>query len=186
MRKNLKITISIIAIGIVGFFLIIFLYKKNIQNSDEKNISAYDEIFEIQKKADIEIENFSKDKNFTLDNPKIILNPYKIAPLTALIIFQTEEDATIEVKVNGNTMTNMEKSKTHLIPIYGMYADYENKIELILNNGDRKELTIKTDKYKGDAITLEKTTESIENNLYFVSPNFVDNCVIDGKGSLVH
>ena len=185
MSKNLKITISIIAIGIVGLFLIIFLYKKNIQNSDEKNISAYDEIFEIQKKADIEIENFSKDKNFTLDNPKIILNPYKIAPLTALIIFQTEEDATIEVKVNGNTMTNMEKSKTHLIPIYGMYADYENKIELILNNGDRKELTIKTDKYKGDAITLEKTTESIENNLYFVSPNFVDNCVIDGKGNVV-
>ena len=38
------------------------------------------------------LEEYFKSYGYTIDNPNIILNPYKISPLTALIIFETKED----------------------------------------------------------------------------------------------
>lgn len=185
MKKKVKKIIIIIAVIIIIVGLSYFIYS-NINHEKQKTvISAYDEIFEIQKEVDKEIEGYINDKQYTVQEPKVILNPYKIAPLTALVIFQTDEEVSIEIKVNGVTVTNMESSKYHSIPIYGMYADYENKIELLLSNGESKEIYIKTDPYEGDPITLEKTSKEVENNLYFVSPNFVNDCIIDGKGNVV-
>ncbi len=184
MKKSIKIVILLVII-ILLIGLAYFMYLGTNKKEEKNIISAYDEIFEIQKEVDKEIEEYIKDKQYTINNPKVILNPYKIAPLTALVIFQTEEEVSTEVKVNDKTVTNIESSKEHSIPIYGMYADYENKIELVLSSGENKELYIKTDKYDGDPITLEKTTEEVENNLYFVSPNFVNDCIIDGKGNVV-
>ena len=117
---------GILLIVITGIILIGIIYLNSIQSKQTATrvISAYDEIFEIQKKVDEEISNYKKDKQYTLEEPKIIKNPYKIAPLTALIIFQTPEEVEIEIKVNDVTMTTMEKSKEHSIPIYGMYADF--------------------------------------------------------------
>ena len=56
---------------------------------------------------------------------------------------------------------------------------------MISSDGEKKKLNIKTDVYKGDPITLEKTTEEVKNNLYFISPNFVNNCIVDGKGNVL-
>ena len=177
--KKIFITIVLIIIAI-SFTIAYIKFDKN-----EKVISAYDEIFKIQADVDKEIENFINNEEYTLENPKVLLNPYKISPLTALIIFQTEEKNSVEVNINDSFTTTIESNKKHAIPIYGMYADYENKITLKLSNGKEKELTIKTETYKGEKINLEKTSKQVENNLYFLSPNFVNNCIIDGKGNVV-
>lgn len=177
--KNVLIIIALI-LAIIGVAYMIG------DNKEEKQIiSAYDEIYQIQKEVDKEIAKFIEDNSYTIENPKIMLNPYKLSPLTALVIFQTEKEQTVEVSVNNSKMTTMESTTKHAIPIYGMYADYENIIELKLNDGTAKQLTIKTDKYEGEEVILEQTSNEVVNNLYLLSPNFVNNCIIDGKGNVV-
>lgn len=176
----------LICLVILILLIVFFQVGKLKSNFVGKNlISAYDKIFEEQAKVDDMINKYKANKEYTLENPKVILNPYKIAPLTALIIFQTDESIAVSVKVNDNLMTKMESSKEHLIPIYGMLPDHNNKIELVLDNDKKKEIFIKTKKYDGDPITIEKTTKEVENNLYFISPNFVKNCIINGKGEVL-
>ena len=50
-----------------------------------------------------------------------MVNPFKISPLTALIIFNTDVDTSISVNVNNEYYFETEVSTNHLIPIYGLY-----------------------------------------------------------------
>src|SRR5574344_132432 len=54
--------------------------------------------------------NFLSNTNYSIDNPKVILNPYEISPLTALIIFETSDLTTPTITVEGKTK---EASITH-------------------------------------------------------------------------
>ena len=72
---------------------------------------------------------------YTIKNPNIILNPYKNSPLTALIIFETEEEVSPTVTIKGKdektTLSHQfVKSKKHFLPIYGLYADAENIVKI--------------------------------------------------------
>ena len=40
-----------------------------------------------------EYERDFDSKGYTFDNPKVLLNPYKVSPLTALVMFETENDS---------------------------------------------------------------------------------------------
>ena len=92
-------------------------------------------------------EKLLNDTKYTFENPKIILNPYEISPLTALIIFETKDYTSPTITVKGKddktTITNTFKANTiHYIPVYGLYPDTNN--EVILNvNGVEKTFYIK-------------------------------------------
>lgn len=93
---------------------------------------------------------YLKSYGYTLDNPNIILNPYDISPLTALIIFETDDVVPVSITVVGKNSDNsytkdFEKSKVHYIPVYGLYADYNNKIIIKCQNTE-KVVEIKTEK----------------------------------------
>ena len=120
------------------------------------------------------IENYFKSSGYTIDNPNIILNPYAISPLTALVIFETEEEVEPTVIINGKdentTFTNtFETNKIHYLPIYGLYPDYNN--EIIIKHGDvSKTIYIKTDKLPDDFIlptSVISDKSKLENELYF-------------------
>jgi arylsulfate sulfotransferase len=63
-------------------------------------------------------------------------NPYGSSPLTALLVFTTETPASVHVRIKGKTVdadiaNNFPMLKTqHIIPIYGLYPDYLNTIEV--------------------------------------------------------
>lgn len=93
---------------------------------------------------------YLKSYGYTLDNPNVILNPYDISPLTALIIFETNDAVPVSITVVGKNSDNsytkdFEKTKVHYIPIYGLYADYNNKIIIKCQNTE-KVVEIKTEK----------------------------------------
>lgn len=93
---------------------------------------------------------YLKSYGYTLDNPNVILNPYDISPLTALIIFETDDNIPVSITVEGKNSDNsytkdFEKSKVHYIPVYGLYADYNNKIIIKCQNTE-KVVEIKTEK----------------------------------------
>ncbi len=81
--------------------------------------------------------------SYTLTNPLVKLNPYEFCPLTAVILFETPvaSEATITVLGKdpaGNISHTFPAAKKHILPIYGLYADYENTVEIVLANGEKE------------------------------------------------
>ena len=181
MKKFILIVLFIA----LGALCSISLEKDNIFTGKEEIKYALGDIIVEQREMDKKIEEYKSDGKYTFYNPKIIVNPYKLTPLTALIIFHTKESTHVKVIVNDKEMTAIEKSKIHLVPIYGMYAGTDNKIKLVLDNGKSKEYTIKTENYDGDLLKVEESSEQLDDSLYFLSPNFVENCIYDKNGNLL-
>lgn len=85
-----------------------------------------------------EQKNYEKDftsAGYTIKNPHIILNPYQNSPLTALIIFETEDEISPTVTISGKddktTLSHQfVKSKKHFLPIYGLYPNSINKVKI--------------------------------------------------------
>lgn len=85
--------------------------------------------------------------NYTLENPYVVKNPYLINPLAAVICFNTEEETIVEVNVKGKAVEGDLKhvfgaAREHVLPIYGLYDNYENTVVLTLENGKSAEVQI--------------------------------------------
>ena len=187
--KSKIIIISILIIIIILGILLFILNKQNTNNQElETTISL------VTKQSNLEKE-FSTT-GYTIDNPNIILNPYEISPLTALVMFETETEVTPKVTIQGKdkltTYTHtFTKSKTHYLSIYGLYPDKKNVIiiEYTENNQKiKKELTIKTDKLPEDFIlptNVKSTKDKLSNDLYFFTPSSKGyTCAYDVNGDV--
>ena len=177
--------VSLLFIGlmILGIFSVI---DKELTNEEE--VPVTESLIAKQLKDDEKI----KSHGYTFDNPNIILNPYEISPLTAIIAFETELDMEIKVTIVGKddntTFTHtFGINKQHLLPIYGLYADYDNKI-IIEGNGLTKEITIKTDSLPDNFIlptNVEANKELLGNDLYFYTPSSIGyTCAYDINGDV--
>ncbi len=116
---------------------------------------------------------YLKSYGYTLDNPNVILNPYDISPLTALIIFETDDVVPVSITVVGKNSDNsytkdFEKSKVHYIPVYGLYADYNNKIIIKCQNTE-KVVEIKTEKLPKELSSTK--TNSTGDTLFVADDN---------------
>lgn len=115
----------------------------------------------------------------TLNNPYVVLNPYIIAPLTALILFETDKEESVSICINGKNETGDMKfsfppATEHHIPVYGLYADCLNTVVLTLGSGTQKIIEIQTDPYPGEIASpslIETTPEYFEDNVMFLSPS---------------
>ncbi|WP_088186734.1 aryl-sulfate sulfotransferase [Desulfosporosinus sp. FKA] len=128
-----------------------------------------------------ELEKAFLDKfetgNYTLDNPLIVLNPYEIAPLTAMILFNTPVacETTIVVKGKkhpGDIRHTFPCTTKHILPVFGLYADYENSVDIILSNSERNTIQIKTDPLPSDvavATSIKTTPEYMGNNMMLLT-----------------
>ena len=176
MKKLIKIICVLILIATVS--MIAFFYKAD-KHISTSTLELTESIISKQSKLEEDFEI----TGYTLDNPNIILNPYGNSPLTALVIFQSEDEGVPKITVEGrDSLTTVhgegELGTDHYVPIYGLYADKENKVIIELN-GKVKEIVIKTE-------PVETLTEPVEiyapdrdkltNEFYFFSPS--------GKGTL--
>ena len=141
-----------------------------------KIVSANEKVDEIEEKIDNQKsqEKYLTPYGYTLENPNIIKNPYDDSPLTAMILFETSYQTKITIRIynkdNTSFIENTYKEDTkHIIPIYGLTENSENKIEVITNK-EKKTYAIKTEK-------VEKST-SFEN--LEVQPNKL-NLVVDNN-----
>ncbi len=193
-QKKLKV----VGICLIGLLLIVLsvigiLYykehrKQQFENKyfDGKNIvSALDDDLSNQKKVNQELNNIMKEKKYTLDDPYVVIDPYGISPLTALVIFQTKKEMEIEVFINDIFVTTMEKSKNHSIPIYGLQAGKENKIVL---KGDGNEKSLILDRGDVSVANLEVEVPNLNSRLdqelyFFSSPNSLSLSAFDGSGN---
>lgn len=118
--------------------------------------------------------------DYTAEAPYIIVNPYKIAPQSALIIFETEEavsvTAIIEGKTEETTITNImeEECIYHEIPLIGLYEGM-NRVEIQLSDGSSYIYEIETAEISEDFTgiptleVLQQDTEQLSEGLYLLS-----------------
>lgn len=134
-----------------------------------------------------------KAGTFVLDAPYVKLNPYLIAPLTALIYFKTPEAVEVTVLVKGKEKAGdmsftFPKASEHYLPVYGLYPGQDNQVEISLSNGSKKSLIIKTEQAP-DGVhlpsSINTTAEYMAGNVMFVSPTSPGNtAAYDYKGDV--
>ncbi len=135
-------------------------------------------------KLDRQLQEELTNGGYTFDDPLVIQNPFNISPLTAVLLFETEEESTVRVTVKGNTdetdvVGNVDEHMTrlHRVPVIGLYADKENLviIDLLDQDGqirDTKEITITTEALADsmdNMVEVEKYTEPSAFGLIVVS-----------------
>lgn len=123
----------------------------------EKAVKDVLERYKNQAVIDEQLKAEYESGGYTLDDPFVVVNPYGISPLTALIMFDTEDDMLATVKVVGKTQEEdvifqfeqQGYSKKHIIPVYGLYAGYDNTVALIMSTREgqecKKEIRISTE-----------------------------------------
>ena len=132
----------------------------------------------VEKQKLIE-DSFIDSSKYTIDNPNIILNPYDYNPLSALIIFEldTPKEVILTVESKDHTIDiihTFSASDKHFIPVYGLYADYNNHI-IISIDGINYDYYIKTDPLPCDidkVISIDRKDNFIHNEIYMMSPSY--------------
>ena len=187
MKK--KILVCIVFLVIISLFTILFL----------DNEARNKEILETKKSLvslQEEYEREFKTEGYSFTNPQVILNPYQTSPLTALLLFETEEEITPKVTIEGrdewSTYTyQFATSREHYLPIYGLYPDYENKVLVEYDyEGEHfsKEVFIQTEKLPADFILpteVKADKTKLSNDLYFYTPSSMGyTCAYDVNGDV--
>lgn len=176
MRKYLIIallTIVLFVSGILSFLS--YQESKKVENlfKDKEEISSLLPMVNNQFEINAKLDDICRSHRYTLDNPYVELNPYKISPLSAIIIFKTKNNEKVKVYINDEYFTVMEASKEHIIPIYGLFEDYENVIKLVTDTKE-KIINLKTEKsnieYPLEVIKDE--TKNTNNDLYFTVASY--------------
>ena len=151
-------------------------------SSDSDGISVEDSLPVHTQELTLEIFSELSSGTYTFEAPLIIQNPYEIAPLTALIAFETETSCQVRITVKGKTASAdrtdlLDAASTHLVPVLGLYPDYENHIllELLDESGTAfktQELTLQTEKlpeYLRTAVKTGSYTGSSSMDLMLIS-----------------
>ena len=191
MQRKKNIMIMIISILMISIIEFTFYHYQSLKKKE--NLSLKTSLVTKQN----EISKSLKTTGYTIDNPKIILDPYEASPLTALVLFETEEEVSPKVIIKGkdkSTTFTMDftKNKEHYLPIYGLYPDYNNKVEInyTLKNGKKviKEMEIKTEALPDDFIlptSVKKDSSKLSNDLYFFTPSSKGyTCAYDVNGDV--
>lgn len=181
MKKTIFLGIIVISLLcgiIVGYFFV----------TDGEKVLEKKDILVYQS----ELENKFTSYGYTIDEPNIILNPYEISPLTALVMFETSDYVSPTVTVVGKsektTYTHtFKESKTHYLEILGLYPDYNN--EVIISYGDvTKKIYIQTGKLPNNFVmpsSIYKDEDKLDNELYFYTPSSIGyTCAYDINGDV--
>lgn len=121
---------------------------------EELSVTLNEEWQEDQSEKEKEYQELLKSGDYNEDNIYVKVDPYDASPLSALLLFQTEEAMKVEISVVGkddeSTIKNSfeEYTTDHSIPVLGLYADTDNEVTVKLTNeagtSVEKKVTIKT------------------------------------------
>ncbi len=172
-------------------FLLIIVFMGGYYYFSHKANSEVERIISIVEKQS-KLESNLSASGYTFDNPNIVLDPYENAPLSALVMFETDREEEVTITVVGKDELStfeqtFEAAKEHYIPVYGLYADTLN--EVIIKVGEKKKtINIQTDPLPENFILPTKVKaekEKLTNDLYFFTPSSVGyTCAYDVNGDV--
>lgn len=172
MERKKEIRLIIILLLLLAGILV-FVYFNEYDRND-KLVKENESLISLQ-------EGYNDDlnaKGYTIDNPKVVIDPYKASPLTAMVMFETKESTEVKVSIQGkDDKTGLSytfpNSKEHYLAIYGLYAGYDNIVTI--EYGDvKKDIIIETDSLPDDFVlptSVNGIREELDNDFYFFTPS---------------
>lgn len=123
----------------------------------------------------------------------VIVNPYLINPLAALILFKTKKEVPVTITVHGkrhareNLVHTFEKATSHVIPAIGLYEGIKTKITVQAGN-ESKEFFIEAEELPADVcrcLNIMTTFDYFGNDIMTLTPADKNYAVgYDYKGDL--
>lgn len=175
---------SIFIIFIIAMVFVTY-FGMNLSSPISKYFSNYNtkihnnlgEVVANQKTMDDKIKDLSTNGGYTIDTPCLLKNPYGLNPLTALVIFNTDEDTRVAVYLNDQEEPSysVERSKNHLVPIYGLLDNMTNHVKLVLDDGTTKEIDIGIDPLDNDVYGFDISSQIGNNDIYYMVGNVNNN-----------
>ena len=150
-RKVFYIPVIVLA---VAFSLIVAVKSGLLVKPTEKSLAGLKEIpqFDILDNQAERENGILRDYGtgtYTLQKPYVLLDPYGMNPLSALILFETKKPSRINVIIRGDdkystfSYSSDEFVTSHQIPILGLYAGRNNAVILkSSDNSGRTETSI--------------------------------------------
>lgn len=121
---------------------------------EELSVSLNEDWQKEQEEKEKSYQALLKSGEYDEDNIYIEKDPYDANPLSALLLFQTDQAMKVELEVTGKDEETAIKNSfddyttEHIIPVLGLYADTENEVSVTLTdeagNQVEKTVTIKT------------------------------------------
>lgn len=162
-------------------------YFKNVTNKESNTLTK---LLDEQDKTSNMIKEASQSDKYSLDNPFILVNPYKVNPLSAIMVFKTKESVSVELYINDLLMTTFSSSTEHIIPIYGLYSNTNNFVTLKTSNNDTNTVKITTEEYDSNIgnINISKELNGNSNMFLLGSLNKSENTLrgFDYNANLVY
>nr|MCR5483087.1 aryl-sulfate sulfotransferase N-terminal domain-containing protein [Bacilli bacterium] len=103
-----------------------YLFLKDVNATEIENTNDFSS--ELKVKNDI-LKKLNED-TYTIDSPLIVINPYGNSPLSAILAFNTKEEKSINVVINGEYSYTSVSSKEHLLPVFYLIPNEINKVSL--------------------------------------------------------
>lgn len=144
-----------------------YRYETNIENVQQSlAVQTY--------KKELVIEHMLDKRTYDFRNSFLILNPYKISLLTALLIFNTDVECMVKYEIKGirgsknYIICDNNYTKRHRVPIMGLYENAYNIVQIYLLDShgqiiDMNKIMIHTPKLKGKLETEVKVMGQAEN-----------------------
>jgi arylsulfate sulfotransferase len=170
-RKKEIILIIILLFLLAG--ILVFVYFNEYDRND-KLVKESESLISLQEGYEDDLDA----NGYTIDNPKVVIDPYKASPLTAMVMFETKESTEVKVSIQGkDDKTGLSytfpKGKEHYLAIYGLYAGYDNVVTI--EYGDvKKDIIIETDSLPDDFVlpsSVNGIREELDNDFYFFTPS---------------
>lgn len=116
---------------------------------------------------------------FTAERPLIKLNPYFISPLTAVMLFYTEEETPVTLHVHGtepegSLLHTFPPAREHILPVLGLYGGRVNRVDVTLYQGETYSHIISTEPLDEDTpklLYMNTTAEYLKDDMIFVTPS---------------
>ena len=142
------------------------------------NYSFQDHLINRQAEAEAQMLKRFEEGIYTIANPLVVYNAYLVNPLSAVICFETEEETAVTLTVLGKTVQGnishtFPKAKKHVLPVVGLYSEYQNKVEIRAYRGETNVVTIDVpDVFDGKKVifSMDTTPEYLQDNIILVSP----------------
>lgn len=179
----LKDNLIIISVGVLITLVLIGFLVFGLSDPSSTFVKTSDSLVELQNGYESEFIEKYNQGSFTKNNPMFILDPYHISPLSGLLIFDTEESISFKLVVKGKTLeADIEyisyRATKHRIPVYSLYPDYNNTIELYEIGPNLEEqliatITARTDKLPSEILlpsVIETSYEYFGDNLMMLMP----------------
>lgn len=188
-KKLYTIIAAIAAIIVLTIIILVVVFFDPAPKIDGVKVNK-DFTFLLEEES-TEVENFSvysaqntlmteylrlfREGNYDVKTPMIVVNPFFISPQTALLFFETKKEETVTITIKGkhndDITRTFEKGKEHIIPVYGLYGDYTNKVEISTPSGEKSTVDIKIglENAAGPADVIKNDIPNSNGEFYFTT-----------------